>query len=158
MKHLHTVFLSLALMACCAPSAAIAGEDSGYSQVKGKKQLRALFEGRTAISEYREEGGGIEGELYTELHNSDGTTDYIEKGTKGMIGLWSIIGDDKICYKYPDSAQFTQTYCFVVYENDSCYYNYGTSAMSYTGPYDWDLWTSRFVIRGEGGSCSVGAS
>lgn len=123
-------------------------------QLKGD-ELRAVFNNTKVLSEYRDFKGIHEnGYDFTEFHHENGTTNYTEIGAKTEQGLWKIIGEDKVCYKYPNTDAFTQTYCFFVYQQDKCYYNYSLNAMTIHGPKRWDMWTSRFVREGSGGSCA----
>jgi len=125
---------------------------SGYTQMTGE-QLRAVFSDTTMIGEYREYRDVTRTYSYTEKHNADGTTDYIE-GRKKEDGRWKIIGDDKICYKYPHSRYYTRTYCFFVYEVEGCYYKYSPDNMTLKrGPKNLDRWNSRAVRKGAGGTC-----
>lgn len=125
-----------------------------HTQVKGDA-LRAVFDNTKVLSEYRNFKGIHEnGYDFTEFHHRNGTTSYTEIGAKTERGLWKIIGEDKICYTYPNTDAFTQTYCFFVYQQDKCYYNYSLNAMTIHGPRNWSLWTSRFVREGDGGSCA----
>ena len=149
--------LVLAFLVCFAPNALAAGDDSHFRQIKGKT-LKNLFIDKTVIAEYQDINGGIKNYRFTEHHNADGTTDYIEAGEKTEKGLWKIIGQDKICYKYPGNQVFTKTYCFFVYKDETCYYNYGVGSMTLKGPKNRDWWTSRFIIKGQGGSCEVPTS
>ncbi len=126
---------------------------SEYTQMKGK-DLRAVYNDTLVLSEYRT-FKGIHNKTYDhkEFHHADGTTDYTEIGSETEKGLWQIIGGDKICYRYPETQEFPQTYCFFVYRQDKCYYQYDLSAMTIHGPRSWDLWVSRFVRKGDGGVC-----
>jgi len=141
-----------AIFAVLSGTDAFAGADD-YQQLKGEA-LTALFMETTVLSEYQRAGGGIKNERFTETHHANGETDYQELGTPKIKGNWQIVGDDKICYRYPGNKVFTQTYCFFVYKSGTCYYNFGARQMTLNGPYNWDLWTSRFVRKGEGGSCA----
>ncbi len=134
------------------PVLAHAGTKPGLEQIKGDA-LIALLTDKTVISEYKDGDGGIKDYRFTEHHFKDGTTDYIELGHAAEKGLWNIIGGDKVCYKYPGNKIFTGTYCFFVYKIEDCYYNYHRRAMGLNGPRNTDWWTSRFIIKGEGGSC-----
>jgi hypothetical protein len=125
-------------------------------QITGQA-LRDVFTDNTVISEYQSIRG-IKHYQFSEHHNPDGTTDYVELGETGEPGLWKLVGDDKICYRYPGNRRFPDTYCFVVYKIDTCYYNFGTQDMTMRGPRNWDAWTSRFVVKGDGGVCGEGVS
>lgn len=139
------------MLSCITVSKALAG-DSVYQQITGDA-LNTVFMETTVRSEYQRLETGIQNDHFTETHHANGDTDYQELGTPKIKGSWKIVGDDKICYRYPGNKVFTQTYCFFVYKSGSCYYNYGARQMTLNGPYDWDLWTSRFVREGDGGSC-----
>jgi hypothetical protein len=140
------------MLACLLAPKALAGE-TPYEQIKGNA-LNALFMETTVLSEYQRIGTGIQNDKFTETHHANGDTDYQEFGTPKIKGSWQIVGEDKICYRYAGNQVFTQTYCFFVFKSGSCYYNFGASEMSLIGPYNWDLWTSRFVRKGDGGSCN----
>ncbi len=141
------------LMLLLAPSAN-AGTKPGYEQITGTA-LTALLTDKTVISEYKDSQGGIKDFRFTEHHFKNGTTDYIELGHPAEQGIWNIIGGDKVCYKYPGNKIFTGTYCFFVFKIEDCYYNYHRRAMGLNGPRHQDWWTSRFIIKGEGGSCAA---
>lgn len=149
------VFGSIAITHIAGPNV-LAG-DQQYLQIKGDA-LRSVFLETTVLSEYQRIGGGIQNDQYTETHHANGDTDYQELGTPKIKGSWQIVGNDKICYRYPGNKVFTQTYCFFVYKSGSCYYNYGARQMTLKGPYDWRLWTSRFVRKGDGGTCDAPVS
>lgn len=127
--------------------------ENPYQQITGEA-LQAVFYETTVLSEYQRIGAGIQNDQFTETHHANGETDYQELGTPKIKGHWQIVGNDKICYRYAGNEVFTQTYCFFVYKSGSCYYNYGARQMTLNGPYNWDLWTSRFIRQGEGGSCA----
>ncbi|NNC36116.1 MAG: hypothetical protein EX271_04100 [Acidimicrobiales bacterium] len=154
---LHTTssVLTLTLIAFIAQPAT--AEDDGYLQITGD-DLHSVFYESTVVSEYQRISGGIQNEQFIETHHANGETDYQELGTPKIKGSWQIVGDDKICYRYPGNKVFTQTYCFFVYKSGTCYYNYGSRQMTLNGPYDWRLWTSRFVRKGDGGTCDAPVS
>ena len=137
---------------------AVAQTKSTYHQVTGE-DLRAVFADAMILSEYRSfKGINKKSYDFKEYHFADGTTDYTEKGSKTEKGRWDIIGDDKICYKYPTTQAFPQTYCFFVFRQGKCYYQYGVSEMTIYGPRSYDLWVSRFVRKGDGGVCGEAIS
>jgi len=121
-------------------------------QITGEA-LRAVFDQTMMVGEYRNFRDVTKTYNYTEYHFSDGVTDYIE-GKKQEKGIWKIVGDDKICYKYPKSNYYTQTYCFIVYLSDTCYYKYSVRDMTLRGPRSWNRWTSRAIRKGDGGACA----
>ncbi len=114
--------------------------------------LRSVFEDTTMSGEYRTFRGETQTFRYTEYHDPNGTSDYTE-GDRNEPGVWYILGGDKICYRYPQSKRHTRTYCFVVYNFEGCYYKFSQYDMTPRGPRHWDLWTSRAVRQGHGGSC-----
>jgi len=128
-------------------------EDSEWRQIKGEELLKT-FDKTTVVGEYRSSRGGIEHYKFKEIHKSDGTSDYIELGADTVAGKWEIVGEDKICYRYKGNEVFNQTYCFFIYKNGTCYYNFSINAMSLKGPLNWDWWTSRFIRQGDGGTCT----
>lgn len=137
----------------CATSNANA-TDTSFQQITGDR-LQNLFNDKTVISEYHNTTDGIKDFRFTEHHFKNGTTDYIERGQKTEKGRWNIIGGRKICYRYPGNEVFNGTYCFFVYKDGQCYYNYAINAMTLHGPKNRDWWTSRFIIQGEGGTCDA---
>lgn len=135
------------------PSLAWAADANSHNQMKGEA-LREVFQDTMALSEYRNHKGfHKKGYDFTEFHHANGTTDYTEVGAKTDKGLWKIIGNDKVCYRYPSSPNPNSTHCFFVYKQGKCYYNFGIGSMTLNGPRSWDLWISRFVRKGSGGSC-----
>jgi len=151
MKHIVIGFLILLSLALLS-GPAMANQNGGVSQMKGEA-LRAVFNQTMMVGEYREYRDVTRTYNYTEFHYADGTTDYIE-GHKSEKGVWKIIGDDKICYKYPKSKYYTQTYCFFVFISDGCYYKFAPRNMSLRGPRNWGKWSSRAIRKGAGGSCA----
>ncbi len=139
------------LLAVNMPAYANSSNNKSFKQLKDD-ELRAVFNEAMIIGEYRNLREATKTYNYTEYHYADGTTDYKE-GAQKLKGVWKIIGGDKICYKYPKSKIYTRTYCFFVYANDKCYYQYSPYAMTLKGPRDWGRWTSRAIKKGEGGSC-----
>jgi len=124
------------------------------AQVKGE-DLRAVFSDTIMVGEYQEYRDTTRTYTYTENHHADGTTDYVE-GRKKEDGRWRIIGEDKVCYKYPRSRYYTRTYCFFVFNVDGCYYKFTAQNMTLNrGPKNWDRWSSRAVRKGAGGSCAA---
>ena len=150
MRILHYIVLVGVMLAATNVSAT----DAPYQQITGARLLN-LFTDKTVVSEYHDTEGGIKDFRFTEHHFKDGTTDYIERGQKTEKGRWKIIGKQKICYTYPGNETFNETYCFFVFKEGECYYNYGLAAMTLHGPKNRDWWTSRFIIKGEGGSCDA---
>jgi len=133
---------------------AYANNSGGFTQMKGEA-LRAVFSDTMMVGEYREYRNITRTFNYTEYHSKDGKTDYIE-GRKREAGRWKIVGDEKICYKYPNSRYYTQTYCFYVFNADGCYYKFTPSNMTLKRrPKNWDKWSSRAVRKGAGGSCAA---
>jgi len=145
--------LSLVLLAGAfnAHANSNANQSAGAVQMKGD-DLRFVFNQTMMIGEYREYRDITRTYNYTEFHFKDGTTDYIE-GRKSEDGRWKIIGDDKICYKYPKSQYYTQTYCFFVFKSDGCYYKFAPRNMTLRGPRNWDRWSSRAIRKSSGGTC-----
>lgn len=148
------VVLCLAWMVLLTAFNANGQENPAGHWIKGQ-ELHRLFMGKTAIGEYHSANGGIKNDRFTELHKPDGHTDYIELGQRTENGLWWLVGDNRICYRYPGNEVFNRTYCFFVFKREDCYYNYSFGAMGLKGPRNADWWTSRFVIKGDGGSCNA---
>lgn len=130
------------------------GDEPAPSKYLTGDALRQVFENTTMKGEYRIFRDKTRTYQYTEFHSAKGTTDYRE-GKRVEPGLWKIIGEDKICYRYPKSDQYNSVYCFFVYNVEGCYYKFSPSAMTLKGPKNWDLWTSRAVRKGHGGTCDV---
>ncbi len=151
---LTLLLLGLLLLTMLMANMSHAADSASGHWIKGK-DLRALFLEKTVIGEYNEPGGGIKNDKFSEYHHPDGTSTYTELGQPDEKGLWTIVGEDKICYRYPGNKVFNKTYCFFVFKREDCYYNYSPGAMSLKGPRNKDWWTSRFVIKGEGGSCEA---
>lgn len=158
MKHILTAFplaaLPLAAILIGVALPAHANNTSAGAQVTGE-DLRAVFSDTVMVGEYQEYRDITRTFNYTESHHADGTSDYAE-GRKKEDGRWKIIGEDKICYKYPRSRYYTRTYCFFVFNVDGCYYKFTPQNMTINrGPRNWDRWSSRAVRKGAGGSCNV---
>lgn len=132
---------------------AFANNSSGYTQMLGD-DLKAVFNETMMVGEYRAYRDETETNNYTEFHFEDGSTDYKE-GPQRERGVWTLVGPDKVCYKYPNSTSYTQTYCFFVYESEGCYYKYSLAAMGLNGPRNYDYWSSRAVRKGSGKSCAA---
>ncbi len=150
---MRVLLTAAAITALCAATMAQASSSSGHTQIKGD-DLRAVFSGTTMVGEYVTYRDETKTYNYTELHFKGGDTDYIE-GKQREKGQWRIVGDDKICYKYPKSQYYMNTYCFFVYETEGCYYKYALPSMTLRGPRSWDMWSSRAVRKGHGGSCAT---
>lgn len=132
---------------------AFANSTAEFKQMLGD-DLKAVFNETMMVGEYRAYRDETETNNYTEYHFEDGSTDYKE-GPQRERGVWNLVGPDKICYKYPDSANYRDTYCFFVYESEGCYYKYSLEAMSLRGPKSYDYWSSRAVRKGSGKSCAA---
>ena len=148
------IFMLYGLAALFLVAARANGADAPkYQQIKGKA-LRAVFSDTLMVGEYRQYRDETKTYNYSEYHHKNGTTDYVE-GRKKEDGRWKIVGDDKICYKYPNSDYYTGTYCFIVYKSEGCYYKYSPFDMSWRSgrPKNWDRWSSRAIRKGHGGSC-----
>jgi hypothetical protein len=133
-----------------------ANNDAAHKQMKGD-DLKAVFFETTMIGEYRAYRTKTETYNYTEFHREDGSTDYFE-GDRLEKGVWTLVGDDKICYRYPGSDYYLQTYCFFVFNVEGCYYKFSLGQMTLRGPRNWDRWSSRAIRKGSGASCAVPVS
>ena len=129
-------------------------DTAAYQQIKGEKNLRAVFEKTMMVGEYRTYRDETRTYNYTEYHNGDGTTDYRE-GKLREKGNWNIVGDDKVCYKYPKSDYYEATYCFFVFKQGDCYYKHSLRNMTPRGPRRWKRWSSRAIRKNDGGSCAA---
>lgn len=154
-KTIRSVLLSACLLLGSAGPAFAENTTTG-TQVKGEA-LKSVFNETTMIGEYRAYRTKTETYNYSEFHSKDGTTDYIE-GEQLEKGIWQLVGDDKICYNYPGSEYYRQTYCFFVFDIDGCYYKFSLGQMTLRGPKSWDRWSSRAIRKGSGKSCAVPTS
>lgn len=134
-------------------SAASADSIVENKQMKGDS-LKAVFNETTMIGEYRAYRVKTETYNYTEFHYEDGSTDYVEGG-RTEKGVWTLVGDDKICYRYPGSEYYSQTYCFFVFNVNGCYYKFSLAQMTLRGPRNWNRWSSRAIRKGSGKSCAA---
>lgn len=149
MKYILATFI----LGLCA-GIANANNSNNFTQMKGA-ELRAVFSDTMMVGEYREYRDITRTYNYTEHHYKNGTTDYVE-GRKKEDGRWNIIGNEKICYKYPGSRYYSRTYCFFVFNVEGCYYKFTVANMTLKRrPKNWDRWSSRAVRRGAGGSCDA---
>ncbi|MEE9272330.1 MAG: hypothetical protein V3U57_03560 [Robiginitomaculum sp.] len=131
--------------------------NDAYRQL-GRQDYEKFLSGKTIKGEYRFMRERSKTFRFEEHHNTDGTTDYKE-GSIRSKGLWFILGEHKICYKYPnDSEMFAGTSCFWVYKADKCYYGYNLGAMTLRGPRNFSNWGARWIIKGDGGSCAPSLS
>jgi len=140
-----------ALIGCAFPVSAL----DNYQPLTSE-QMRKLLPGKTIKGEYRFLRERTKTFNFRESHYADGKTTYIE-GPIREIGRWYTLGNQKICYKYPDNPAM-MTSCFWVYENidseSKCYYGYGIANMTLKGPRNYENWTARWVIEGSGGTCN----
>ena len=128
--------------------------EKSYAQISSQ-QFNRLLPGKTIKGEYRYLRERTQTFNFKEAHYADGTTLYTE-GKMRERGQWYTLGDYKICYKYPSSPLLSGTHCFWVYKSERCYYGYSISSMSYRGvPRNYDDWSARWIIEGDGGSCDV---
>lgn len=155
--------ISLGVFATLGLFVAAAFADSGpvYQPIRGE-DLRAVFLETEMVGEYRQFREKTKTSNYTEYHFKDGNTDYRE-GALSEKGIWYILADEKICYKYPQSVYYPSIYCFFVYKNDKCYYKYSLHNMRIVGlnayrPYSWDAWSSRAIRKGTHGTCNTPVS
>lgn len=152
MKHISLITITFLFSLLAAPASA--DNTSGYTAL-GKAAYHKLLHGTTIKGEYRHIRQRTKTYNFTEHHNADGTTDYTEGKIKAK-GLWYTVGDDKICYKYPNEKQMgNQTSCFWVYESEGCYYGYSLNAMTLKGPRNYNDWSARWILSGSGNSCAA---
>ena len=154
MSHFRKIASATCLLSSLA-IASVAHADNGtdFTQMLGD-DLKAVFNNTMMIGEYRSVRDRTQTSNYTEFHFDDGSTDYKE-GPQVEKGIWNLVGQDKVCYRYPESSSYTQTYCFFVYESDGCYYKYSLYAMGLNGPVNYDYWSSRAIRKGSGKSCAA---
>ena len=123
--------------------------------------LKAVYHKQTHIGEYRDYRERSKTYKFTEFHDTKGRTVYKE-GDKTLTGVWELVGEDKICYRYPltlnlhvGSNYLTNgTHCFLTYKLGECYYGFSPHTMTLKGPRSFDDWNSRSVINGRGlGQC-----
>ncbi len=139
---------------CAALSAPVfAGTADGYEKITGEA-LRKVYSETLFIAEYMDYRDKTKTYNYTEYHNTDGTTDYKE-GARRETGRWKIIGEDKICYQYPEGDDPNDKYCFFTYKHGKCYYQFHHTEMTIRGPRNVKIWNSRGVRAGDGGSCNA---
>ncbi|MCF6219976.1 MAG: hypothetical protein L3J65_02590 [Robiginitomaculum sp.] len=145
-------YILVAILWGLSPGTARANNSGSFTQMKGDA-LRAVFTDTMMVGEYRQYRDLTRTFNYTEFHSKDGTTDYVE-GRKKEDGRWKIIGNEKICYKYPGSRYYSQTYCFYVFNADGCYYKFTPENMTLNrNPRNRNRWSSRAVRKGAGGTC-----
>ena len=142
----------LALSVLIAVPAA-AGTSDGYEQIKGAALKTVYFE-TLFIAEYQEFRDRTKTYNYTEYHDADGTTLYKE-GSRVETGQWKLVGEDKICYKYPSSDTPNDVHCFFTFKSGKCYYQYHRTEMTVRGPRDYKIWNARGVRKGDGGACDA---
>ncbi len=117
------------------------------------ERFMQILPGNTLLGEYRFLRERSNTYNFTEKHYADGTTDYRE-GDIREKGIWYTLGNNKICYKYPESKEMGgYISCFWVYEHDKCFYGYSISEMTLNGPRNFNDWVARWIIKGSGGSC-----
>jgi len=144
-------FLALALTLTFAATPAYAGE---FTQIT-KTVYNKLLPGHTIKGEYRFIRERSKTYRFQELHNADGSTDY-EEGDIKAKGLWFTVGEQKICYKYPNNDEMGGgTSCFWVYLSEGCYYGYSLGVMTMSGPRNYEDWSARWVIEGSGQTCAA---
>jgi hypothetical protein len=148
--------LPMVLLTLIATNSANAESSASYTQMLGE-ELNAVFNETTMVGEYRTYRTLTETFDYSEFHFADGSTDYTE-GKRTEKGIWSLVGEDKICYRYPGSEYYNQTYCFFVYESEGCFYKYSLVNMTLRGPRSWDAWSSRAIRKGSGATCAAPTS
>ena len=111
--------------------------------------LYASFAGVTHEGAYNFNLDGVPRSRYSEAHNTDGTTDYIE-GDLQQKGAW-VLREDRICFWYPD----LNSGCFRVWRVDNCYYYYSDQFPESADELSRNYWTARSVKRGENATCEA---
>ena len=148
------IFSSILAVFFCMPASGQNSNAQDDYHALTQKEYKALLGGKTIKGEYRFARKRTQTFLFEERHNQDGTTDYKE-GPLRSKGLWFTLGTHKICYKYPNDKDILGTSCFWVYLSKGCYYGYSLSEMSLMGPRDFDDWSARWIVKGDGGSCNI---
>jgi len=144
-------FLALILALVFTATPVFAGE---FAQIT-KQKYNKLLPGHSITGEYRYMRERTKTYRFKELHNADGSTNY-EEGDIKAKGQWFTVGEQKICYKYPDHPEMGGgTSCFWVYLSEGCYYGYGITEMSINGPRAFEDWSARWVIEGSGQTCAA---
>ena len=144
-------FFALMLALTFAAVPASAGE---FTQIT-KEKYNELLPGHAIKGEYRFMRARTETYRFKEFHNADGSTNYVEGDIKAT-GQWFTVGAQKICYKYPGHPEMGGgTSCFWVYLSEGCYYGYGITEMTLSGPRDYEDWSARWVIEGSGQTCAA---
>lgn len=150
-KLIRATIITMAVFMCSSAALAV----DNYQPLTSEK-MNEILPGKTIKGEYRFLRQRTKTFNFRESHYDDGKTSYIE-GEIREIGRWYTLGEQKICYKYPDNPAMGIS-CFWVYENvdseSKCYYGYGIEGMTLKGPRNFDNWTARWVIEGSGGSCN----
>lgn len=151
---LKALIIILLMWPSATASAEEADDSKKYAPIT-EKQFQKMLPGKTITGEYRQMRERTKTYNFSETHNKDGSTDYTEGPVKAK-GVWYTLGEQKICYKYPnDENMGAGTSCFWVYKQDTCYYGYGIAAMSLGGPRRFEDWSARWVVKGSGGTCDA---
>ena len=151
MRRIWFVFIILLGLGINAPLLQ-AGESKTFKPLTAER-FKEMLPGKTLLGEYRQLRERSNTFNFSEKHYADGTTDY-QEGELREKGVWYTLGDNKICYKYPESKIMGgYVSCFWVYEDSKCFYGYGLNEMTLNGPRNFNDWTARWVIKGEGGTC-----
>lgn len=157
MKKIAPFFIALCMHISALPAFAQTADttpEPEYTPMM-KESYEKLLTGKTITGEYRFLRELTKTYDFSETHNADGTTDYTE-GQIRSKGIWYVLGEQKICYKYPnDENMGGRTSCFWVYKSEDCYYGYSLNQMTLNGPRNYDNWGARWVLKGSGGSCAA---
>lgn len=145
------------VLLACAPTLASAADTSDNKEYTPMtaEQFQKMLPGNTITGEYRQMRERTKTYNFSEIHHKDGTTNYAE-GPIRSKGIWYTLGNQKICYQYPDDENMgAGTSCFFVYKQDTCYYGYSIRVMTLKGPRRFEDWSARWVVKGSGGTCDA---
>lgn len=156
MKLFTPLFIALSILFINFPASAQTSDTPAHEYTPLMKgDYKTLLTGKTITGEYRYLREQTKTYDFSETHFADGTTDYRE-GQIRSKGIWYVLGEQKICYKYPNDKNMGDgTTCVWVYKSENCYYGYSLNQMSLNGPRNYDNWMARWVIKGSGGYCAA---
>ena len=108
------------------------------------------FMGKTMDGAYNFNAFGVPRDRFSEVHNGDSTTDYVE-GDLEARGVWTVTSDDLLCYAYPNTT--LNGGCFRVWKLGTCYYFYSDGFPEVPDEYTESYWVARTVERGRDATC-----
>jgi len=129
----------------------------GFRQVFGE-ELMASFLSRTMDGVYRDYEinmrAGIAPTTYTEFHHPNAVADYQQKGPISfhIKGVYTV-KKDQICYAYDSPGKVVGNFCFYIFKQDSCYYQYYEPYGLPVTAEDFDQWSSMAYAVEDAGTC-----